>query len=188
MGLKITVCSWGKFWTQMIQRPKNPTVISEKLGAKTWVSEQKQTTAMPPALSITERWANHLSHPLAWPQIRNEITASHILRGTGAPLKPCLNLSALSRQFLLIGEGQEPWWVSLIRYPATIWCFANFSQHGSQKQKYLSVWAEASRLLQWDLIVWGFSHTGLWRLKGVSICTCLPFLQLMGSTFRVMER
>lgn len=114
MGLKITVCSWGKFWTQMIQRPKNPTVISEKLGAKTWVSEQKQTTAMPPALSITERWANHLSHPLAWPQIRNEITASHILRGTGAPLKPCLNLSALSCQFLLIGEGQEPWWVSLL--------------------------------------------------------------------------
>lgn len=139
MGLKITVCSWGKFWTQMIQRPKNPTVISEKLGAKTWVSEQKQTTAMPPALSITERWANHLSHPLAWPQIRNEITASHILRGTGAPLKPCLNLSALSCQFLLIGEGQEPWWVSLIRYPATIWCFANFSRHGSQKQKYFSL-------------------------------------------------
>ena len=38
MGLKITVCSWGKFWTQMIQRPKNPTAISEELGAKTWVS------------------------------------------------------------------------------------------------------------------------------------------------------
>ena len=189
MGLKITMCSWGKFWTQMIQRPKNPTAISEELGAKTWVSGAKADYCTCHLHSASQRGGQTTyATPLPSPQRRNEITTSQILRGTGAPLKPCLNLSALSRQFLLTGEGQESWWVSLIRYPATIRCFANFSQHGSQKQKYLSVWAELSRLLQWELSVWGFSHTDLWRLKGIRICTCLPFPQLMGSTFKVMER
>ena len=51
MGLKITACmgSWGKFWTQKIQRDKkNPTVIFEETGAKTGCWEQKQGTEHAP--------------------------------------------------------------------------------------------------------------------------------------------
>ena len=39
------MCSWGKFWTQKIQRDqKNPTATFEALGAKIGYWEQKQGT------------------------------------------------------------------------------------------------------------------------------------------------
>ena len=45
-GLKVTacMCGWSKFWTQNIQKDKNPTATSEEPGAKTGCWEQKQGT------------------------------------------------------------------------------------------------------------------------------------------------
>ena len=68
MGLKITacMCSWGKFWTQKIQRDqKNPTATFEKAGAKTGCLEQKQGTACTWPLHTTspKGWAKLLSQP-----------------------------------------------------------------------------------------------------------------------------
>ena len=45
--------SWGKFWTQKLQKPKHPTATFEKPGAKMVCQEQRQgTTAYAPCTQL----------------------------------------------------------------------------------------------------------------------------------------
>ena len=118
-----------------------PTAISEEPGAKKTGVGSKGYCTCPPAWDSTKRWTNHLSHPSspipghsptltpykekALYRPPNPLTPhplpQSVSKGTtasaGTPVKPHLNFFCLtSSQFLLIGEGQESWLVSLLCY------------------------------------------------------------------------
>ena len=54
----------GQILDQEIKRrPKKPTATSEEPGTKTGCRSKSRVLRMPPALSTTNGWAEHLSHP-----------------------------------------------------------------------------------------------------------------------------
>ena len=131
MGLKTTVCmcSWGKFWAKNRKKTKNPTATSKKLGAKILCREQKQGTSHAPCTQHHKEVGKTMKPPYCWPldtpppspHTRNQLTrpqgaskGTHYLSllppaATGTPIQLCLNVLAWPHQFLLTGEGQEPW-------------------------------------------------------------------------------
>ena len=74
MGLKITACmrSWGKFWTQRIQRDQKKTPkptqlpLLKSLEQKQGVGSKSRVLRMPPARNAT-RAASKTSQPPLWP-------------------------------------------------------------------------------------------------------------------------
>ena len=130
-GLKVTahMCSWGKFWTQNIQKDRSPTATSEEPGAKTGCWEQKQGTVHILCTTPPEGWANNLTHPSGltpghtptlphlrdqlntplWEQAREHIACScSTLLQEGASKSLARIFSPTSSQFLLIKEAKNP--------------------------------------------------------------------------------
>ena len=87
--------------------------------------EQKQGTSHAPCTKHHKEVGKTLDTPTPSPHARHQLTrpqgasngtcylSSLPLATTGTPIKCCLNVLAWPHQFLLTGEGQEPWSVSL---------------------------------------------------------------------------
>lgn len=126
----VCVCSYGKFWKNT-KRSKNPTATFEELRAKA-------EDCACPLHTPPKRWAKYLSHPFS-------LTPGHIptftpykeqacpLTTAEAPVKHCL----ASDQYLLIGEGWEPWLVTVEGcrkqgWGSFFWAKKSVTEHTSQ--------------------------------------------------------
>ena len=137
-----TVCmhNQGKFWTKDTKRPQIPTATSEEPGAKIgyfyFVRSKSRVLSLLLALN-TSRGVDKPPKPPSGPipghtptltpfkvqacspsgseQARKTVVFSHPppLTLASAPIKPCMNVLSDHYQFLYIGEGQEPWLISI---------------------------------------------------------------------------
>ena len=114
--LKITTCmqSWGKLWTTRYERPKKPNCYFWRIQSKSTVMGGKAGyCTWPVNTTLPKQRADHLNHPSGltptlipckvpahphlgeWASKGSCYLFSFPPAASGAPVKPCLNLSGL---------------------------------------------------------------------------------------------